>query len=158
MDDILKLVTNNNKIRVMIIYPISQEIQDFNEKFLYIKELIKTYGILIYKKKFILNKNKLSDLMKETYKYENYFKKDNKNKIQKKMELSYKDNMPTILLLIQFNSINIHENLQPFKELCRIKLNEGYRYNKQERRKFLHLTDNQNDTLSTCNYLFNFLI
>ena len=74
------------------------------------------------------------------------------------MELSYKDNMPTILLLIQFNSINIHENLQPFKELCRIKLNEGYRYNKQERRKFLHLTDNQNDTLSTCNYLFNLLI
>jgi hypothetical protein len=136
----LEYITVKKNVRCMITYPVAYKYNKDSQ----IKELIKKYGYLYYKKEVKLTKNGVINLIKELYRGEGWiggmFPTDS---CGGKFSLCYEDKQIT-LYLIEFNDCN---KIVEFKERCRQFFNIG--------KHSLHISDYTIDTFRIASSLLN---
>ena len=136
----LEYINVKKNVRCMITYPVAYKYNKDSQ----IKELIKEYGYLYYKKEVKLTKNGVINLIKELYRGEGWiggmFPNDS---CGGKFTLCYEDK-PITLYLIEFNDC---KKIVEFKERCRQFFNIG--------KHSLHISDYTIDTFRIASSLLN---
>ena len=140
----LEYIKHNKNIRCMILYPTAY---DNIDKFQTILNIIKEYGNIYYAKFINLNKNGISNLIKEAYRGESWiggmFPNGFSNGGKTELCLSNKNNTTTVILI----SMNDISKCIEMKERCRNIFNKG--------KHSLHMSDYIEDTFRICSSLLN---
>ena len=139
----LEHIKHNDNIRVLILFPIAYANNDTN--ILTIEKIIIDYGFSYYKKKILLNRTGLKNLIKECYRNENWIggMYPTDTLAANKTNLCY-SNSYTIIFLINFNDIN---TIIEMKNKCREIFNIG--------KNSLHISDYSNDTFRIASAILN---
>jgi len=136
----LEQIKHDDNIRAFILFPVAYKDNDTN-----IQDIIKQYGFIYYKKKILLNKTGLKNLIKECYRNEKWiggvYPTDTLS--NNKTNLCYNDTYTTIYL-IHLNDIS---TIISMKNKCRDLFNIG--------KNSLHVSDYQNDTFRIASALLN---
>jgi GR25 family glycosyltransferase involved in LPS biosynthesis len=140
----LEYIKHDENIRCMILYPTAY---DNIDKFQTILNKIKEYGTIYYAKFINLNKNGISNLIKEAYRGESwiggYFPSGFSNSGKTELCLSTNNNNVTLILI----SMNDISKCIEMKEKCRSIFNKG--------KHSLHMSDYTEDTFRICSSLLN---
>ena len=139
----LEYVKHNPNIRTMIIYPIAYYYNKLNE----VMNMINNYGYIYYQKTIDLNKNGVSNLIKEIYRHEEWIGGSFPSGFSpggKAQRCVSQQSCYTVFLLIHINDLSKCIEL---KEKCRGIFGIG--------KHSLHLSDSPNDTFRISCALLN---
>jgi GR25 family glycosyltransferase involved in LPS biosynthesis len=140
----LEYIKHDENIRCMILYPTAY---DNIDKFQTILNMIKEYGTIYYAKFINLNKNGISNLIKEAYRGESWiggiFPNGFSNGGKTELCLSNKNNTTTLILI----SMKDVKKCVEMKEKCRSIFNKG--------KHSLHMSDYTKDTFRISSSLLN---